>query len=331
MPAIVIRDLAKEYTTFRSDHKASLMARLWSRERRVTRAIHDLSVTVQEGEVLGLLGSNGAGKTTLIKCLTGILTPDHGDVAVLGYRPYQQRKAYTRHIGLVMGQKSLLLWDVPVMESLKLYRDIYEVAQSPFEQRLAEFVDMLDLGAILDTPVRKLSLGQRMRAEFVAALLHHPRVIFLDEPTIGLDVLVKDRIRRFLKALNEKYGTTIIITTHDMRDVEALCSRVLLLEQGQLTYDGTVERLRQLQTDRVVHFSFSQIRRRELLQQLIGQYKVLRQNELGLSLEVPQAAILPVVQTAMAALDLTDLAVEPPSLEQIMRGVMERGFEHAAY
>lgn len=330
MPVITIQHLSKEYTTFRSDHRAGFLTRLWSRERQVTRAIDDLSLTVNEGQVLGLLGSNGAGKTTLIKCLTGVLTPDRGDVEVLGFKPYQERKSYTRHIGLVMGQKSLLLWDVPVVESLKLYRDIYEVSQPQFEQRLAEFTELLDLGAILDTPVRKLSLGQRMRAEFVAALLHHPSVIFLDEPTIGLDVLVKDRIRRFLTAINKKYGTTIVITTHDMRDVEALCSRVLLLERGHLTYDGTVDRLRQLQTDRVVHLSFSHIRRRDVLQQLTGKYKVLRQNELALSLEVPQAAILDVVQTAMSALDLTDLAVEAPSLEHIMRVVMEKGYKHAA-
>ncbi len=330
MTVISVRKLSKKYTTFRSDSTSGFLARFWRRQRQVTLAINEINLTVDQGEIVGLLGSNGAGKTTLIKCLTGILTPDQGDVNVLGYRPYQERKAYTQHIGLVMGQKSLLLWDVPVIESLKLYRDIYEVSRTDFDRRLSEFSEMLDLNSILHTPVRKLSLGQRMRAEFVAALLHHPRVIFLDEPTIGLDVLVKDRIRQFLMAVNKQYGTTIIITTHDMRDVEALCSRVLLLERGQLTYDGTVEQLRKLQTDRVVHFSFSHIRRRDLLTQLTAQYKVLRQHELGLSLEVPQAAILDVVQTAMSALDLTDLSVEAPSLEQIMRGVIERGYEHAA-
>ncbi|MGE5673512.1 MAG: ABC transporter ATP-binding protein [Mycobacterium leprae] len=327
MAFIEVEGLVKEYTIRTQEPGAS-----WWRRRPVRRlrAVDGISFTVNEGEVIGLLGANGAGKTTTIKCLTGILTPTAGRASVLGYDPHRQRYAYTYHIGLVMGQKSLLLWDVPVIESLKLYRDIYEVPEADFRRRLEEYAALLELEPLLTKPVRKLSLGQRMRAEFVAAMLHRPAVVFLDEPTIGLDVLAKERIRQFLLGLNRREGTTIILTTHDMRDVEALSTRVLLLEGGRLTYDGSVQTLKQMQTERTVLLSYERVADDEAFRRLVATWPSAQLVDGGIRLTIPQEAIVPLTQAAIGALELRDVTIEPPSLEAIMRGVLERGLAHGA-
>jgi ABC-2 type transport system ATP-binding protein len=229
-----------------------------------------------------------------------------------------------------MGQKSLLLWDVPVIESFRLYRDIYELPEAQFRQRLDECAAMLDLEPLLSKPVRKLSLGERMRAEFVAAMLHQPMVVFLDEPTIGLDVLAKERIRQFLRSLNRRNGTTILLTTHDMRDVEALSTRVLLLERGRLTYDGSVQTLKQLQTERTVLLSYERVADEAAYHRLMDLWPGAEAVAGGLRLTIPRDAIVPLTQAALAALELRDVSIEAPSLEQIMRGVLERGMAHDA-
>ena len=197
------------------------------------RALDSISFTVPSGQVLGLIGPNGAGKTTAVKVLTGILTPTAGRVRVLGFDPHHDRYRYTYHIGLVFGQRSLLWYDIPVIESLRLYADIYEIDRQAFDQKVRQFSEMLDIGGLLHIPVRKLSLGQRMRAEIAASLLHTPEVLFLDEPTIGLDSVAKERVREFLRQENRDRGTTIVLTTHDMNDVEALAQRVLILDHIQ--------------------------------------------------------------------------------------------------
>lgn len=343
MAIIDVAGLVKEYRVPAPQPDASWLRRVLHRQVRSQRAVDGLSFGAGEGEILGLLGANGAGKTTTIKCLTGIITPTAGRVRVAGFDPHRQRYAYTYQIGLVMGQKSLLLWDVPVIESLKLYRDIYEVPEAVFRQRLAEYAAMLELEPLLGRPVRKLSLGQRMRAEFVAAMLHRPRVLFLDEPTIGLDVLAKERIRQFLLRLNRDEGTTIILTTHDMRDVEALAGRVLLLDEGRLSYDGSVHALKEMQTERTVvltydgvvdEVAFARLRTRWApggpLPETAGLAWLPSQGAGSLRLTIPQADIVPLTQAAMGALALRDISIEAPSLEQIMRGVLERGTGHGA-
>ncbi|MEU8272078.1 ATP-binding cassette domain-containing protein [Sphaerisporangium sp. NPDC049002] len=213
------------------------------RNSRVVHAVQDLSFQVAAGEFVGYLGPNGAGKSTTIKMLTGILTPTSGRIRVAGLDPSRRRTTLARRIGVVFGQRTTLWWDLPLRDSFTLIRHLYKVDQVQYRKRLAELVEVLDLGAFLGTPVRQLSLGQRMRGDIAAALLHDPPVLVLDEPTIGLDVVSKAAVRDFLRGLNAERGTTVLLTTHDLGDIERLCRRVMLIDHGSLAFDGTVAEL----------------------------------------------------------------------------------------
>jgi ABC-2 type transport system ATP-binding protein len=214
------------------------------RERRVVHAVRDLSFTVRAGEFVGYLGPNGAGKSTTIKMLTGILAPTRGVIRVAGLDPSRRRTSLARRIGVVFGQRTTLWWDLPLRDSFELIRLLYKVDRVDFRRRLDELTELLGLGDLMRTPVRQLSLGQRMRGDITAALLHDPAVLVLDEPTIGLDVVSKAAMRGFLRSLNAERGTTVLLTTHDMGDIERLCRRVMLIDHGRLTFDGTIEDLR---------------------------------------------------------------------------------------
>jgi ABC-2 type transport system ATP-binding protein len=218
--------------------------RTFTVRRRVVHAVRDLSFGIRAGEFVAFLGPNGAGKSTTIKMLTGILTPTSGRIRVAGLDPSRRRTALARRIGVVFGQRTTLWWDLPLRDSLELVRLLYKVDRKVFRARLDEMCDLLDLGGFLGTPVRQLSLGQRMRGDITAALLHDPAVLVLDEPTIGLDVVSKAEVRDFLRRLNAERGTTVLLTTHDLGDVERLCRRVLLIDHGRLAFDGTVDDLR---------------------------------------------------------------------------------------
>lgn len=244
MDVIKARSLTKEFKIFnRREGVAGAFKDLFHREYRTMRAVNSIDFTVRRGEMVGYIGANGAGKSTTIKMMTGILVPTSGEIEVNGYCPYKQREMYTRGIGVVFGQRVQLWWDIAVIESLRLLRRIYNVSLSDFNKRLAQFDEILDLRDFLHLPVRKLSLGQRMRCELAAALLHNPSILFLDEPTIGLDVLAKAKIRGFLKEMNQQYKTTILLTTHDLGDIEALCPRVAIIDHGSMLYDGSVDNL----------------------------------------------------------------------------------------
>jgi ABC-2 type transport system ATP-binding protein len=238
-PAIRVEALTKVFRVARH-HRGALGAlrNLFEREYREVRAVDGISFAVSAGEMLGCLGPNGAGKSTTIKMLTGILTPTAGQVEVLGLSPQRRRKEVAARIGVVFGQRTQLWWDLPLIESLDLLRYIYRVPAARYRRNLDTFRALLDLDAFLNTPVRQLSLGQRMRGDLAAALLHDPDVLYLDEPTIGLDVVGKHRIRDFLRTINRERGVTVVLTTHDMADVEQLCSRLLIIDHGQLLYDG---------------------------------------------------------------------------------------------
>lgn len=213
------------------------------RQTRVVHAVRDLSFRVEPGEFVGYLGPNGAGKSTTIKMLTGILTPTSGRIRVAGLDPSRRRTTLARRIGVVFGQRTTLWWDLPLRSSFTLIRHLYKVDQRVFTQRLAELGEVLELGPFLDTPVRQLSLGQRVRGDIAAALLHDPPVLVLDEPTIGLDVVSKAAVRDFLRGLNAERGTTVLLTTHDLGDIERLCRRVMLIDHGSLAFDGTLPAL----------------------------------------------------------------------------------------
>lgn len=217
---------------------------LFSRETEIVRALDDVSFTVRDGEMVGYIGPNGAGKSTTIKIMCGILTPDSGTCLIGGRTPWKDRVAHVRHIGVVFGQRSQLWWDVPVGDSFDLIRDIYRVEKQAYEKTLAELTELLNLGELLKTPTRSLSLGQRMRCEIAASLLHRPDMLFLDEPTIGLDAVSKIAVRGFIKRLNREQGTTVILTTHDMQDIEALTQRILLIGKGRILLDGSLDELK---------------------------------------------------------------------------------------
>lgn len=241
-PFIQAEALGKRYIR-RVKPKDGGVSRFWRRETQVIDALQDASFCVERGELVGLIGPNGAGKSTTVKLLTGILTPTAGTCMVDGRVPWQQRKEHVRHLGAVFGQRMQLWWDVPIRDSYELLRDIYSLPDQAWRRRLDQLVDALDLEAVLETPLRQLSLGQRMRAELCGSLLHEPQLLFLDEPTIGLDAVSKLKLRDFLKEENRQRGTTILLTTHDMEDMLALCSRVMVLGHGHLLYDGLLEQL----------------------------------------------------------------------------------------
>ncbi len=244
MPIIEARGLTKEFKLFqRREGVRGAFKDLFHREYQTLRAVGGIDFFVEEGEMVGYIGANGAGKSTTIKMLTGILVPTAGEIKVNGYVPHKDREHYTRNIGVVFGQRSQLWWDIAVIESFKLLRRIYRVSEKDFQARLGLFNDILSLSDFLHLPVRKLSLGQKMRCELAAALLHNPSLLFLDEPTIGLDVLAKAKIREFLKDINQEFRTTVILTTHDLGDIEALCPRVAIIDKGRMLFDNTVENL----------------------------------------------------------------------------------------
>lgn len=245
MEQILLKNVKKNYKYF--DHgngMKGVIKSLFKREYKEYGAVKGISFSVEEGEIVGYLGANGAGKSTTIKMMTGILIPTAGDIMVMGKVPYLKRKENAKKIGVVFGQRSQLCWDVPLIESFKLNCFLYKIPKDDFDRRLNELVSILDMKEFLNTPVRQLSLGQRMRGDLCMALLHNPSILFLDEPTIGLDVVVKERIRNLIKNVNEKYKTTIVLTTHDMGDIEKLCTRVIAIDKGLIIYDGSVDQLK---------------------------------------------------------------------------------------
>lgn len=245
-PIIRVTNLEKHFK-LPKHHRGgwSIVRNLFSREYRLIKAVDRVSFTIQPGEIVGYLGPNGAGKSTTLKMLTGLLVPTGGELWVNGFIPWKERRTYVANIGAVFGQRPTLWWDLPVIESLDLLQDVYRIPAARFQTNLTQFVTLLDMESFLQTPVRSLSLGQRMRADICAALLHDPAIVFLDEPTIGLDVVAKERIRQFILHMNRERGTTVILTTHDLQDVEKLCERVMIIDSGRKLFDGSLDHLRE--------------------------------------------------------------------------------------
>jgi len=331
--AIEVEKLRKEFKAYSS--RSGLMGAfrdLFTRNYRIIRAVNDISFTVKQGEMVGYIGENGAGKSTTIKMLTGILTPTSGKIVVNGMNPHKEREKFVQTIGVVFGQRSQLWWDIAVQESFRLLKKVYRVSDEDYKDHMEHVIETLDIGPLLDKPVRKLSLGQRMRCELAAALIHNPPLLFLDEPTIGLDVLVKLRIRKFLKEINEKYNTTILLTTHDISDIEALCDRVIMLDEGKVIYDGSLQELKTNWGEgKQIQFVFGK-------EVTYGELSVLTH---GLQIEwhegereniwvahVPPVHMSDVIGRIVAKYEIKDININEISTEEIIRNIYEEGVVH---
>jgi ABC-2 type transport system ATP-binding protein len=310
MSLIAVRDLERTFVRRR---------RVGALRRTVdtVRAVHDLSFGIEAGEMVGYIGPNGAGKSTTIKMLTGILVPTSGHVRVADLEPRRDRVELARRIGVVFGQRTALWWDLPLRDSYDLLQKIYRTAPSRHRANLAEFVELLDLGDLLDTPVRQLSLGQRMRGDIAAALLHDPEILYLDEPTIGLDVVSKGRLREFLRRLNAEHGTTLLLTTHDLQDIEALCRRVIVIDHGTAVYDGSLAGLhRQGGSTRILLVDLvDDAPPIEVRGATVRRVEGPRQ---WLSFPADSSAA-PIVAAVVAAYDVADLSVQEPDIEDVIR------------
>lgn len=243
---ILAKNLSKHFKTLQKPSGFwGAVKGLFSRKYTLKKAVDEISFHIKEGEMVGYIGANGAGKSTTIKMMTGILTPTSGECIVGGLVPYQSRQKNAQQIGVVFGQKTQLWWDLPLSETFTILREIYQVPEKDFQERFAFLDEVLGLSEFLSSPVRTLSLGQRMRADLASSLLHNPKVLFLDEPTIGLDLVVKERILAAIKEINRKFKTTLILTTHDMADIEELCSRIIIIDRGKIMFDGSLDRIKE--------------------------------------------------------------------------------------
>ncbi|MFI9394758.1 ATP-binding cassette domain-containing protein [Streptomyces bauhiniae] len=286
------------------------------RERREVRAVDSISFTVARGEMVGYIGPNGAGKSTTIKMLTGILTPTSGRLRVAGIDPSRERTRLAARIGVVFGQRTTLWWDLPLIDSYRLAHRMYRIPDARYRENLARCVELLELGDLLDVPVRQLSLGQRMRGDIAAALLHDPEVLYLDEPTIGLDVVSKAKVRGFLKELNAELGTTVLLTTHDLTDIEQLCSRVMVIDHGRLVYDGSLTGLHAAgEGERTLVVDLE----RELPPVEVPSARVVRVEGPRQWLAFPAGqSAAPLVAHLAAAYPLVDLSVREPDIEAVI-------------
>ncbi|MGF1486154.1 MAG: ATP-binding cassette domain-containing protein [Prochloraceae cyanobacterium] len=321
---IVVENLTKIYpVAVKQPGLKGTLKHFFNRTYREVKAVQNVSFKIEPGEIVGFLGPNGAGKTTTLKMLTGLIYPSSGTVKVAGYFPYRRQNKFLQKMSLVMGQKQQLLWDLPALDSLKINAAVYNIPEKEFSRRLNELSEMLSLQEKLDRPVRKLSLGERMKAELLAALIHHPQVLFLDEPTLGLDVNAQAAVRDFLKEYNQRYQATILLTSHYMADITALCKRVMLIYRGSLIYDGLLEGLLE---------RFAPWRQvRVELAQTLPESKLVRYGEIetqeGAEVRflVPREKLTSTISQILAELEVLDLSVSDPPIEEIIARLFDRG------
>ncbi|WP_216830509.1 ABC transporter ATP-binding protein [Alkalihalobacterium elongatum] len=331
MNAIEVRELRKEFKSYssRSGLKGAFRD-LLTRNYKILAAVDNISFEVKKGEMVGYIGENGAGKSTTIKMLTGILTPSAGEVIVNGMNPHKERERFVRTIGVVFGQRSQLWWDIAVQESFRLLKKVYNIPDEQYEPHIKEIIETLDLEPLLDKPVRKLSLGQRMRCELAAALIHNPPLLFLDEPTIGLDVLVKLKIREFLKKINERFNTTILLTTHDLSDIEALCERVIMLDEGKIIYDGSLADLRgNWGQGKEIQFQFDEVvvkpKLMDVTEGLPVEWKQGEQENVWVAVVTKEEVVSQIISLVASQFKLSDMRINEVSTEEIIRNIYEEG------
>jgi ABC-2 type transport system ATP-binding protein len=324
MSAIRVRDLSKSYqVAVKQPGLRGALRHLLNRQQREIQAVQSVSFELAPGEIVGFLGANGAGKTTTLKMLTGLIRPTSGQATVAGHVPFERKRDFLQKITLVMGQKQQLMWDLPAQDSLKVNAAVYEIPAAEAQRRIHELAEMLDVARQLTQPVRKLSLGERMKCELLAALLHRPAVLLLDEPTLGLDVNAQEAMRRFLRDYNQRYGASVLLTSHYMADILALCPRVLLIHEGRLIYDGSlsglVERFapyRQIRLDLAQPVSLEVLSRFGEVEMLEGLRAVLM---------VERSRLTEIVARVLAELKPRDLAVSDPPVEQVVGRLFREG------
>lgn len=324
-PAIRVRNLQKYFKVFKH-HRGfwGALRNLISREYQIIRAVDGIHFDIRPGELVGYLGPNGAGKSTTIKMLSGLLVPSGGELYVSGRIPWKQRREHVARIGTVFGQRTTLWWDLPVVESLNLLKYIYKIEDRTFQTNMSEFKEILDLEPFLDIPVRSLSLGQRMRADLSAALLHNPPVVFLDEPTIGLDVVAKERIRQFIQHINVERKTTIILTTHDVSDVARLCKRVMIIDHGHLIYDGLLEILQdRFGDDRELVVDFAEV----YTDYSVEGARISQDDDLRITYQFHRNEVTAsqLINRLSSKFRIRDLSVREPEIETTIRRIYEEG------
>ena len=325
MPIITVEHLSKNFKVYkrRTGFWGSLSNTV-SRKHDIIKAVDNVNFTLERGELVGYIGANGAGKSTTIKMLTGILVPTSGHIDVMGLTPYHRRKENARRIGVVFGQRTQLWWDLPVIDSFELLKHIYEIPENLYKQNLEFFSELLQLQSFLSTPVRKLSLGQRMRCDLTAALLHNPEILYLDEPTIGLDVVAKEQVRRFLRQVNAERQVTVILTTHDLNDVEKVCQRLIIIDSGKIIYDGGIDALKK-------RYGKTRMLIVDLAQtypdiQLEGVALTRRDgNRIWLAFDRDTVSASEVITQLAAHYEIQDLTISEPEIEEIVRRIYESG------
>lgn len=316
-PTISLRSLRKEFHVTKRDSgiKAALLSVVMRHMDKIV-SVDDMTFDVKAGEIVGFLGPNGAGKTTTIKMLSGLLFPTSGEVHVLGHVPWKRKPELLKQITLIMGQRNQLQWDLPSTDTFEFLRSLFGIPYEEYKKTLSELVEMLDIGNVLSQPVRNLSLGERMKCEIAGALLHRPRVIFLDEPSIGLDVTVQHRLRNFMAEYNRTYGATILLTSHYVPDVEALCKRVIFINQGKMVYDGLLSDI----ADRILPYRTIVLQLNDSQQYDLSEYGNVLENADGrVKLQVPKVQTATVTNRLLSNLPVIDLSVIDPSIEEVIR------------
>ena len=325
MPQIVVENLHKTFkVTRRKSGLINSFKGFAKREYEIIQAIKDVSFQLGEGELVGYIGPNGAGKSTTVKIMSGILVPDFGKCEIMGRIPWKQRQEHVKHIGVVFGQRTQLWWDVPVIDSFDLLKDIYKIPLSSYMRMKNELIEVLSLQYIIETPVRQLSLGQKMRCELAASLLHQPPILFLDEPTIGLDAVSKIAVRDFIRKINSERNVTVILTTHDMDDIEALCSRIIVIGKGAILFDGNIKRLRNIVTpERVVRIDF--LEKPSRLDYPIATLVFYDDNQAEFRLNPMKTSATELIAAVSQDNQIKDFVIENPPIEEIIAS-MYNGF-----
>jgi ABC-2 type transport system ATP-binding protein len=319
---ISVKNLTKSYPYYKKEAGLKGVFKNWIKQETLySKAVDNINFPIKQGELVGLLGPNGAGKTTTLKMLSGILHPTIGEVNILGFNPYKKEKKFLKQLALVMGQKNQLIVDLPAIDSFKMYKEIYEVPDKEYQKTFDELVELLGVASILEIPVRKLSLGQRMKCELIAALLHSPKVLLLDEPTIGLDVIAQKNIRDFLKRLNKEKGTTILLTSHYMEDIKQLCERVIIINLGKVIYDGKLQSLiNKYATSKMLQVTFDKPLKSAKSLEKFG--TVAEFNPYGATIKVLRSdAKKAAVKLLTSTLPIDDILIEETDLDDVIREI----------